>query len=70
MAATATTKFSDLFEVATPGANNGTNSTGPCPAGFKAINAGGRGCECLRVKAGMETYAAFLETRRYGTVRL
>ncbi len=72
MAATATLQFSDLFDAATPGAPsanaNGTASTGPCPDGYRPINAGGRGCECLRVKAGMETYAAFLETRRYRTV--
>ncbi|KAG2495904.1 hypothetical protein HYH03_006141 [Edaphochlamys debaryana] len=56
--------FSDIFEGAAPSlADNSTS--GPCPEGFRPMNQGGRGCECLKVKEGMETYAAFFETRRY-----
>jgi hypothetical protein len=36
--------FDRIFDVAAP-----TNNT--CPTGFKAINQGGRGCECLAVRA-------------------
>ncbi|WIA30300.1 hypothetical protein OEZ86_000388 [Tetradesmus obliquus] len=65
-------KFSDMFETAAP-----TNTTANfCPAGFKATNTpvspylttGPDGksfyIECLKIKPGMETAAAFLETRR------
>lgn len=55
-----TATFFDLFEVATY--NSTSNS---CPANFKAVNTGGRGAECLRVKSGMEKLASRFETRRY-----
>lgn len=55
-------KFSDLFDM------EDANSTYECPtAGFKAINTA-TGLECLKVKAGKETQAAFLETRRYAAL--
>jgi secreted PhoX family phosphatase len=50
-------QFSDLFESAKP--NNGE-----CPSGFKSINTTA-GHECLKIKAGMDTYASRLESRRY-----
>ncbi len=52
--------FPDIFEWEAPNSANGT-----CPTpGFKPINAGGRGCECLRLRPGSEVLAAFFETRR------
>lgn len=51
--------FADIFDTATP------NSDGSCPTGFKSVNANGIGEECLALKAGKETAAAFLESRRY-----
>jgi hypothetical protein len=56
---TSGTKFSDIFNTATP------NADGSCAAGFKSVNANGIGEECLSLKTGMETAAAFLESRRY-----
>lgn len=53
------TKFADIFSTATP------NADGSCPAGFKSVNANGIGEECLSLNTGMETAAAFLESRRY-----
>ena len=53
------TVFSDLFDVAECGAY------GTCPGGFKSVNTGGYGCECLKVKPGMEGLAAAFEKRRY-----
>merc|ERR1719453_1557153 len=54
--------FSDLFEVEAPDANSG------CSSGFTAINAGGVGVECLKVKPGKEKLASRLETRRYAAM--
>merc|ERR1711988_1793497 len=54
--------FSDLFETATPMADK------TCPTGFTAINAGGVGLECLKVKTGQEKLASRLETRRYAAM--
>ncbi|KXZ55887.1 hypothetical protein GPECTOR_2g1438 [Gonium pectorale] len=53
--------FADIFATAAP-------ANGTCPAGFLPTNGGGRGCECLAVKPGMEMYAAFFETRRYAGI--
>ena len=51
--------FSDIFDV------EDANTFNECPtAGFLAANTSA-GLECLRVKAGMDKAAAFLETRRY-----
>lgn len=54
--------FSDIFETADPlcGA--------VCPAGFTAVNTSA-GEECLKLNDGMETAAAFLETRRYAALK-
>ncbi|KAI7839227.1 hypothetical protein COHA_007040 [Chlorella ohadii] len=52
-------KFSDIFATAP------FNPATGCPLGFKSINADDNGAECLQLKRGMETAAAFLETRRY-----
>ncbi len=53
-------KFSDIFNYAAP-----TGTT--CPAGYTYISTSA-GSECLNVKAGKETAAAFLETRRYAAM--
>lgn len=55
-------KFSDIFDA------EDANATYECPtAGFTAINTA-NGLECLKVKSGKETAAAFLETRRYASL--
>ncbi|GIL89223.1 hypothetical protein Vretifemale_17072 [Volvox reticuliferus] len=60
MAAASVFQFTDIFDSELPAAN------GSCPTlGFRTINAGGRGCECLRLRPGSETFAAFFETRRF-----
>lgn len=53
-----TTTFADIFDRVEP-------SNGQCPAGYTGIFAAVAGSECLKLKPGMETAAAFLETRRY-----
>jgi len=50
-------KFTDIFESA-----QGTD--GSCPTGYTSINTSAYH-ECLKVKSGMESAAAFLESRRY-----
>jgi len=55
--------FSDIFETA-----EGNATTGVCPTGFKATNSSAY-FECLKVKDGMETAAAFLETNRYAAYK-
>lgn len=52
------TKFSDIFDTATP------DSNAQCATGFKSVNTT-YGLECLALKSGKEKAAAFLETRRY-----
>ncbi|GIL56344.1 hypothetical protein Vafri_11722 [Volvox africanus] len=60
MLAAGAVQFTDIFDSELPASN------GSCPTpGFRAINAGGRGCECLRLRPGSETFAAFFETRRF-----
>ena len=54
-------KFADIFDAVEPEAN-------VCPVGYTSINAGGNGQECLKVKAGMETVASRMETRRYAAM--
>jgi secreted PhoX family phosphatase len=74
-------KFTDIFEVAAwnSTANCSTSCTPAsyCPAGYTSISKrdNNLGASCLKLKAGMETAAAFLESRRYlaylnGTVEL
>ena len=53
--------FADIFTTA-----DATGST--CPDTFTAVNAGGKGLECLKVNAGMEKAASRLETRRYAAL--
>lgn len=53
-----TLKFSQIFNTATP-------TNGACPAGFKSVNVGAKGLQCLSLVAGAEKAAAFFETRRY-----
>jgi hypothetical protein len=50
-----------LFDVAEP------NKDGKCPEGYKSINAGHDAGlrECLKLKEGMQKYAARFEFRRY-----
>jgi len=55
-------QFSDIFDTAEPDGNNA------CPNDFTSINTEA-GQECLRVKAGMETAASRLETRRYAAMQ-
>ena len=50
--------FADIFTTA-----DATGSV--CPDTFTAVNAGGKGLECLKLVDGMETAASRLETRRY-----
>ena len=52
-------KFEDIFEVG--------SISNVCQAGFVSINTEA-GHECLKVKKGMETAAAFLESRRYAAM--
>lgn len=61
-----TLKFSDIFETA-PVVKNTDGSYQAAPAEFKQIIAGhsSGNVENLKLKAGMEKAAAFLETRRY-----
>jgi len=61
-----TLKFSDIFETA-PVVKNTDGSYQAAPAGFKQIIArhSSGNVENLKLKAGMEKAAAFLETRRY-----
>lgn len=59
-AAVESTTWSDLFDAETCAAD------GTCPTtGFKSLNTGGFGCECLKVKTGKEKLAAVFEKRRY-----
>ena len=52
--------FTDIFDT------EDANASYECPtAGFKSINTGSGGLECLKLKSGKEKEAAFLETRRY-----
>lgn len=53
--------FGSIFEYTNP-------SSGACPSGFTSINSGSIGQQCLKLKPGMETAAAFLEPRRYGAM--
>ena len=53
-------KFSDMFEISSP-VSPGVCNTG---AGFKSVNVGNMGFQCLKLKAGMQNIAAFFETRR------
>jgi hypothetical protein len=52
--------FASLFDMEACQAD-GTCAT----ADFKSVNTGGRGCECLKPKAGKDALAATLEKRRY-----
>jgi len=54
-------KFSDIFD--TTDEVNGT-----CLSGYTFVNTA-MGKECLKVKTGQETAAAFLETRRYAAMK-
>ena len=40
-----------------------------CPEGFEALNTGGTGLECLKVKEGMDAVASRLESRRYSAMK-
>jgi len=61
----ATTKFSDLFDVATP------NAAAPfCPDGFTSVNTDSVAkLECLKLKPGKEMLASRFETRRYAALK-
>ncbi|MEA2099962.1 MAG: choice-of-anchor I family protein [Campylobacterota bacterium] len=53
--------FTDIFETAQVADDNS------CPTGFTSVNTSAYQ-ECLKVKTGQETAAAFLETRRYAAL--
>ena len=55
-------KITDIFEIAKPDEN------GSCATGFKSIYEDST-LECLKLKVGKETAAAFLETRKYGAYK-
>lgn len=56
-------KFADMFDAET------ANADGTCPStGFKSVNTGSGGLECLKLKTGMEKAASRLETRRYAAL--
>ena len=57
------TSFSDLFDY-----QECSTSGSVCPFGYTAVNGGGRGCECLRVRSGMDALAAHFEKRRYAGI--
>jgi len=54
-------KLTDIFDIQLPDDSNN------CPAGFSYVFEDSRS-ECLRLKPGMETAAAFLESRKYAGV--
>jgi hypothetical protein len=55
--------FADMFDAET------ANTDGTCPTtGFKSVNTGSGGLECLKLKTGMEKAASRLETRRYAAL--
>ncbi len=54
-------KLTDIFEIQAPDANN------DCPTGFSYVYEDSH-AECLKLKPGMETAAAFLESRKYAGV--
>jgi secreted PhoX family phosphatase len=56
-------RFYDMFETETP-----ADAAPWCSAGFTAINVGGLGLECLKVKPGKEKLASRLESRRYAAM--
>lgn len=70
----AKTTFDQIFTTADPVIDAEGKDTGACPTGFTSINKGhdategGTYHECLQLKPGMETAAAFLETRRYAAM--
>lgn len=53
--------FGDIFSTEAPSGSS-------CPdADYHAVNANGKGLECLKLNDGMERAAAFLESRRYAS---
>lgn len=54
--------FDSIFD------NQALNTDGTCPTGLTRVRAGSTTDECLAVKTGKETAAAFLETRRYAAL--
>jgi len=63
-------KFSDIFDAQTA-TKNSSGSYDAAPAGYTQVMAGHSSLlvENLKLKAGMETAAAFLETRRYASFK-
>ena len=60
-----TLTFEDIFEYLTPA----QVTSGADTAGYTAIKAGHTGVEYLKLKAGKEKAAAFLESRRYAALK-
>lgn len=63
-------KFSDIFDAQNP-TKKSDGSYEPAPAGYTQVMAGhsSKLVENLKLKTGMETAAAFLETRRYASFK-
>jgi len=59
-----THEFTDIFDFVLEADANGT-----APTGYTKIRAGHNGLEYLKLKAGKETVAAFLEPRRYAALK-
>jgi hypothetical protein len=57
-----TASFTNIFDAV-------ASVNGQCDAGYTRIRAGSTADECLKVKAGREKAAAFLETRRYAALK-
>jgi hypothetical protein len=57
-----TATFNGIFDAVAPAADK------TCAAGYTKIRAGSTADECLKVNAGQEKAAAFLETRRYAAL--
>ncbi|HHD77830.1 MAG TPA: DUF839 domain-containing protein, partial [Campylobacteraceae bacterium] len=54
-------KLTDIFDIA-------ADTNGTCPTGFTKVNEDSK-TECLKLKAGKEKAAAFLETRKYAAYK-
>ncbi len=57
-----TATFNNIFDAVAP-------VNGQCTAGYTRVRAGSTADECLKVRAGREKAAAFLETRRYAALK-
>ncbi|MEZ5454499.1 MAG: DUF839 domain-containing protein, partial [Thiothrix sp.] len=63
-----TLEFTDIFDAVAPTPAVAPATIATCDAGYTRIRAGSTADECLKVKAGQEKAAAFLESRRYAAL--